>query len=593
MTVRDVNMRYPQAYSVFEQYGIAGCGGKYGPPESLNFFAQAHKVDCAQLIADLEAAIRGERVETVVVGSQAAADENTLYRGFVRAALICGLTAGAAFGLHLLADIHLGKGFRLDTLRFAQAHAGVQIYGWVGLFILGFAYHAIPRFKNAPLRSPGTASLSLVLISASLVARLLGQLFLDRGAAFGGLLVSSGILLLLGYGAFFLSMVMTVRRAEAETEFYEKFVVAALVWGLVSVVINLAAVLQMVDAGRALIPPGTRHLLRHVQFYGFITLMIAGVSYRLLPGFLGTGAPSPAGAGGAFVLFNAGILLWIAGALTGSPALTIAGYGAELLAAALVVVSLKVFTRREAAIEIEGEGPSFPWAIRLSYAWLVVAVAMIAGGTLLREWNLAPMTHSFLDAYRHAFTMGFVATIILGVAQRVLPVWEGKVVYSARLMAWSVLLLTVGNVARFLFETVGGTGGGAGGFLVAGGGALEFLAILLFSVNVWKTLGYEEEGITAEAGAEAAAGAPAGGPKGDAAPPAGAMFGPKTKVFEILHEVEGAEEALRAAGIGSLPGGARGVPKFLTLERLCRSHGVDIEAVIRALEAATEEPKAS
>jgi hypothetical protein len=542
MTVRDVNLKYPQAYPVFEKYGIAGCGGKFGPPESLNFFAQAHKVNVDQLIEDLQKAIEGEPVETVVLGADRVIQESTLYRGFIRAAIIFALTGGAAFGMHLLADIHLGDGFRLDTLKFAQAHANVQLYGWIGLFILGFAYHAIPRFKNAQLRLGGTASLSLILIIASLATRFVGQSFLDRGAAFGGLLVSSGILLLLGYGAFVLSMIVTVRRAESETEFYEKFIVASLVWGLVSVVLNLAALLQMVDGGSALLPPETKGLLRHVQFYGFIALMVIGVSYRLLPGFLGIDTANSVVAGWVFALFNMGIVLWIVAEVTGNSSLSIAAYGIELIAAVMAVISLKIFQPQRAAIEIVGEGPFFRWYIQLAYVWLLVALAMIVGGSLYRAWNLTPLTHSYLDAYRHAFAMGFVATIILGIAQRVLPVWEGKTVYSTRLMAAVFILVTVGNLLRFFFEAVGASGEGVERFLIAGGGTLEFIAILLFSYNVWKTL--------------------------------------------ILHEIPEAAEILRKEGIRTLPDGpdGRSVPKFLTLERLCRTNDVDLEGVIRALE---------
>ena len=44
MLVSDINRQYPQCRPVFEKYGIAGCGGEYGPPEPLFIFAAAHRV---------------------------------------------------------------------------------------------------------------------------------------------------------------------------------------------------------------------------------------------------------------------------------------------------------------------------------------------------------------------------------------------------------------------------------------------------------------------------------------------------------------------------------------------------------------------
>ena len=44
MLVSDISRSYPQCKPVFEKYGIAGCGGEYGPPEPLFIFAAAHRV---------------------------------------------------------------------------------------------------------------------------------------------------------------------------------------------------------------------------------------------------------------------------------------------------------------------------------------------------------------------------------------------------------------------------------------------------------------------------------------------------------------------------------------------------------------------
>ena len=188
-------------------------------------------------------------------------------------------------------------------------------------------------------------------------------------------------------------------------------------------------------------------------------------------------------------------------------------------------------------------------------------------------------SHAFIDAYRHAFAMGFATTIILGVAQRVLPVWEGKTIYSGKLMASVFLLLLFGNIVRVLLQVISGSAGGPYGYFIAGGGFLQFAAVVFFSYNVWKTLDVEEEPIVEPVKDEK--------PGAVSEPPgAGTMFGPKTKVFEILHEHPGAKEVLENLGIKGLPDreSGRSVPKFLTLERICRSNGLETKKVIIALE---------
>lgn len=579
MTVREVNMAYPQAIAIFEKYGIAGCGGKYGPPESLNFFAQAHKVDCDQLIADLEKAIQGESVDTVVVETGHVREESTLYRSFVKSAIVCVLTAGATWGLLIVGMNALLGRFSLMNLSLSQTHATVQVYGWVGLFIMGFAYHAIPRFKNAPLQYGQTTTLALVLVLVSLLTRFVSQPLIQKGPIFSGLLVSSGILLLIAYTSFIISMIATVRRAESETEFYEKFIVASLLWGFVSVLINLWVTLSMVHYEVPLIPPYTDEMLRQVQFIGFITMMVLGVSYRVLPGFLGVEDPDRRTAGWAFLMIHIGIILWLAATAAGYRTVSIVAAGFEFAGIVMAIASLNIFRPKVTEIEIGGDVPIFHWYVRLAFLWLVLGFVLMIGGAIYELNSNSALSHAFIDAYRHVIAMGFVTTILMGVAQRILPVWEGKRVYSESLMSWVFVLLLLGNLLRTLIQSTGTQITTVGRTMISGAGFLQFASIVLFSYNVWRTLDLEDDPVPEPAEESASRSIPERSP-------APSSFDPKTKVFEILHEVPGAAAVLEDLGIRGVPNGKEGksIPKFLTLERLCKSNGVELERVIRALE---------
>jgi quercetin dioxygenase-like cupin family protein len=52
------------------------------------------------------------------------------------------------------------KIFSLKLLPAIHAHAQAMISGWVGLFVMGFAYQSFPRFKNTTLWRPELANLS-------------------------------------------------------------------------------------------------------------------------------------------------------------------------------------------------------------------------------------------------------------------------------------------------------------------------------------------------------------------------------------------------------------------------------------------------
>src|SRR5574337_554611 len=90
--------------------------------------------------------------------------------GYVRlfaASLLFSLTFGSTLGALTLATLTLPWNFLdgLPTDAARLAHGYTQIFGFAALFIMGVAYHVIPRFKAAPLAEPGVASASFWLRS--------------------------------------------------------------------------------------------------------------------------------------------------------------------------------------------------------------------------------------------------------------------------------------------------------------------------------------------------------------------------------------------------------------------------------------------
>src|SRR5262245_29413263 len=173
MTIRDAVTRYPRTAEVFARHGLGGCGGAAGPLEPIDQFARLHHVDLPTLLAELEASAR--EGPAVAVRSPAPPPLWESYRLYLKTSLLLALTAG--FGIGLLAVLGRAGGPDLGRywLPLIQAHGQVQLLGWVGLFIVGVAYHVVPRFRGvAPVRRRVALATYALLLGAVLV-RAVGQ----------------------------------------------------------------------------------------------------------------------------------------------------------------------------------------------------------------------------------------------------------------------------------------------------------------------------------------------------------------------------------------------------------------------------------
>lgn len=76
----------------------------------------------------------------------------SLWRRFFKASITVVLSVGALWGAISLLQIALGQSFlQLRLVPSIHAHAHAMIFGWVGLFVMGFAYQSFPRFKYTTL----------------------------------------------------------------------------------------------------------------------------------------------------------------------------------------------------------------------------------------------------------------------------------------------------------------------------------------------------------------------------------------------------------------------------------------------------------
>jgi uncharacterized protein involved in response to NO len=99
-----------------------------------------------------------------------------------------------------------------------------------------------------------------------------------------------------------------------------------------------------------------------------------------------------------------------------------------------------------------------------------------------------PLDHAYVGAYRHALTVGFITTMMMGMAYRIVPVFRGVPLWSTHLRDLTFWLLAVGNVIRVLFQSLSAAAGPVWLRVAGISGVLELAALVLFAINLWKTM---------------------------------------------------------------------------------------------------------
>jgi hypothetical protein len=489
----------PQLRPVLDRYGLRGCGGRLGPMESLGFFARAHDVSLEHLLGELR-----ERAGQPQASSDQANDgpdarrEDTIYRPFFKAGILVVLTLGAVWGAYLLLRIAWNGSFRAAGLHELNAHGHAQVFGWVGLFVMGFAYQAFPRFKHTSLAVPRLAWASLWLLLAGLIGRSVVEPLVNPLPWAGPVAVASAWVEVAAIGIFAWVVLATWRAAGKGLAFYDYYILAALGWFVIQAVFEalyLRATLAAAGRDELLALVATwQGALRETQIHGFALLMILGVSQRILHHFYGFPAPSQRLSLAALVCLN----LAVTGEITGLVLMRGAGrtwaglwYASAVLLTGTIVALLwswRVFGRA-------GEADRSLKFLRAAYAWLLISLGMLV---LLPAYQfallpgLAPsseaaglgFSHAYYGAIRHAITVGFISLMIVGVAARVVPTLNGVDIHRLTPLWGPFLLLNAGCALRVAAQTL--TDYTPNAFPVAGvSGLLEVTGLALWGAHLW------------------------------------------------------------------------------------------------------------
>ena len=290
--ISELLARKPHLRWVFDRYGLRGCGGVSGPPESIRFFAQTHGVDENQLLNELAGA--SNRPARPVAAHRV----DSAYRLFFAAGAVTALSAGALLGTWFMFRMGASGSYFEPGIHRLNAHAFAMIYGFVGAFVIGFGYQALPRFKHTVVRDPALVPITFALLVGGVTLRFFGQFFAHdesftsvvynpygAGLAVAGTVLTFGAFLLFG-----IELLRTYRSSGKKIEEYDRWVFASLFWFVVSLALSGVYYLVLLQArdfsGLVLRVSTLQDALRNVQLFGAVSMVVLGVMQRFLNPFL-------------------------------------------------------------------------------------------------------------------------------------------------------------------------------------------------------------------------------------------------------------------------------------------------------------------
>lgn len=575
----------PQVRPVLDRYGLKGCGGPLGPAESLAFFAHAHEVDLPRLLEELREATRSAVQPIPLLLDDAPSRADTIYRPFFKAGMAVTLTLGAVWGAYLLLRIAVSGSFTAAGLHEINAHGHAQIFGWVGLFVMGFAYQAFPRFKHTTLSHPYLALGSLWLMLAGIIGRSVLEPLAGALTWAGPAAVAASTLEIAAIVLFVAILAATWRASGKPLAFYDSYIVCSLTWFIVQAVyesVYLAATLNAGGREELIALVATwQGALRDIQIHGFALLMILGVSQRLFHHFYGLPAPSQRLSRIALVCLNAAIVGEVLGLMLhrlSGPAWTALWYTSVLVLAGTVAVLVwnwRIFT-----------APADPDRtlkfLRAAYVWLLISLAMLVllpAHQFLVPW-LAPsseaarlhFSHAYFGAIRHAVTVGFISLMIVGVAARVVPTLNGVDPRRLPKLWLPFLLINGGCGLRVAGQTL--TDFVPVAFPITGvSGVLEVLGLTFWAVHLWRIMSGR---ITPEM------------PEASSLPVAEGVITAGDRVGAILDRFPVLLDTFLAFGFRPLsnPLLRRMMARHVTVAAACRHMDVNLETFLAALNEA-------
>jgi uncharacterized protein involved in response to NO len=285
-----------------------------------------------------------------------------------------------------------------------------------------------------------------------LVVIFTGQSLYKTSAA-DPLLAIGGVVLFAGMLVFAWSLLEVLRSAPNKTGPVEMWAWSGIVWAAAAGALYLAVTLRMAIDSAPLAHAPWNEALIYATLFGFVFSFIFAVTTRALRGFLLQKPLHGRVNAAAFALLQAGLVVVVAGRF-GILDEGVVTAGFILCSAGLMTF---VFTAR---IMETATGPicrfavgcrRFGWFVRAAYFWLLTGAVFLVIESLDDAGVTDVLPPSVALPVMHLFMLGFATLLIMGVASKILPVFEDSDIKWPRLMDIAFVLVNASVVLRVAF----------------------------------------------------------------------------------------------------------------------------------------------
>ncbi len=419
-----------------------------------------------------------------------------IYRYFFITALATIFTLGCMWGAVNLLLIGLGESFHSIDYSWVLAHGHAMVFGFVGLFIMGFAYRAFPHFKGTTLWSPRLAFSTLPMMIVGIMLQAFAHIIAPNPPyLFLGIVV--GAVQVVAVAIFALVITLTIGKATIKGN-NNGFIYSALGWFLIAAIANPVIFWLFEgapDQDAFLFNVSSFNIpYRDIQTLGVGVVMILAVSLHILPNAYGFREPSRRwrryllwSVNGA-ILF--GVVSFTLGMVTGVHWWHAAnGISYILLLIAAIATPLQFRLFRPIPAQRSDRSLKF---IRIAYFWFIIAMLLLAFGPYYMFKIYLPMTggenpfsHAYFGAYRHTLTVGFIMMMIVGVSSKVVPNFAGIDIKKTNSLWLVFILLNLGNTWRITSQIITDFNPEAFKFIGVSG-FIELTALALWGIELLK-----------------------------------------------------------------------------------------------------------
>jgi hypothetical protein len=374
------------------------------------------------------------------------------------------LLPGTLVGVMNLLTISASHTSRAADAGWVQAHGHAQIFGWLGTFILGIGYYAIPRLRLASW-SPIAAWTTYVLWTIGVATRWAVGTWPWHWQV---LFPVASMLELIAVLIFCVSVFFA--RPRARDDKWRTSIIMITAGGIGMFVAVAVGAWMSFQITEPLFAFAFNQRYLALITWGFIVPFVWGFSTRWLPPLLGLRKTRK-----SWLLPSLGIVF--VGVALNSPVLL-------LIASLMFAMALRMWEPLEHEPKLRGVHESTPTFLRIAYAWLAIAAALAIVSSSL------PMPNGWAGASRHALTVGFFTVAVFCIGPRVLPAFFGRRrLWSPRLMAMVLVLINLGCTLRVTSQILAYQGISATAWHVLPLSAIiEMTAVVLFAVNMMMSL---------------------------------------------------------------------------------------------------------